>query len=251
VVRFRVVARFGGPGSETSRFVLGSMATHVLVLVALVLLPSLRGRNAIPESALIVDLVSISAPAPQAATAAAVTPPSAPVTPAEGVRVATEIPEPKSEPEEKPLPQEPEPQPREVSPPAPQPSPSPPPAEAQPAPGEASSGPGGGGAAIEALEGAGDFELGWYKSSVTASLFGRWRKPILEGLTEPREVRVTFEILRDGRVVDVRIDQSSGVPMLDRSALRAVHDASPLPPLPPNWRENRLSAGFVFRLYPD
>ena len=101
------------------------------------------------------------------------------------------------------------------------------------------------------MEGAGDLELGWYKGSVTAALFSQWRKPILEGNTEPHEVRVTFQIHRDGRVTDLRIAQSSGVPSLDRSALRAVADAAPLPPLPPNWREPTLSAGFVFRLYPE
>jgi protein TonB len=101
------------------------------------------------------------------------------------------------------------------------------------------------------MEGAGDFELGWYKGSVTAALYARWRKPILEGITEPREVRVTFQIQRNGQVTNPKVEQSSGVPSLDRSALRAVADASPLPPLPPNWREPTLSAGFVFRLYPE
>ena len=33
----------------------------------------------------------------------------------------------------------------------------------------------------------------------------------------------------------------------DRSALRAVADASPLPPLPLEWREPTLAAAFVFR----
>jgi protein TonB len=234
------------------RFVLGSLATHVLILVVLIFLPSLRGRRSMPESALIVDLVPIATSAPTAASPAVAPPqPAAPVTPAEGVRVETSVPERTPEPVKKSPPEEPEPRPREAATPPPQSAPPSPPAETQPAPGEAGGGSGVTGATIEAMEGAGDFELGWYKASVTAALFGQWRKPILEGMTEPREVRVTFDILRDGRVADARIDESSGVPSLDRSALRAVTDASPLPPLPASWSENRMSAGFVFRLYPE
>ena len=60
-----------------------------------------------------------------------------------------------------------------------------------------------------------------------------------------------FEIARDGSVRGTRIDTSSGVPSLDRSALRAVSDASPLPPLPATWKDATLPAVFVFRLYPD
>jgi protein TonB len=65
------------------------------------------------------------------------------------------------------------------------------------------------------------------------------------------EVTVAFDIARDGSVLGLRIDQPSGIESLDRSALRAVRDASPLPPLPRTWSGNVLSARFVFRLYPE
>ena len=41
----------------------------------------------------------------------------------------------------------------------------------------------------------------------------------------------------DGRVMDVAIDESSGDETFDRSAIRAVLQASPLPPLTPETRE--------------
>ena len=255
MVRVRVVARFGGPGSATSRIMAWSLLTHMVFVVVLVLLPSLRSRRTIPDSALIVDLVPLAAPAARAASAPAPVETSPePSAPPDGVRMETSVPEPA--PEKAPPPKEPDPKPERkpekklqatVQRPAP-----PGPETAGPAPGEASNGPPGeAGATIEALEGAGDFELGWYKGSVTAALYGQWRKPILEGIIEPREVRVSFEIQRDGRVTALRVERTSGVPSLDRSALRAVRDASPLPPLPANWRENKLAASFVFRLYPE
>ncbi|HKQ62604.1 MAG TPA: energy transducer TonB, partial [Candidatus Polarisedimenticolaceae bacterium] len=95
-----------------------------------------------------------------------------------------------------------------------------------------------------------DSEFGWYSSSVTNALFAQWQRPMLEGQEQPLEVRVGFTILRDGSVRDLRVETTSGVPALDRSALRAVTDAAPLPPLPKNWPEPTLAAVYVFRLLP-
>jgi len=47
----------------------------------------------------------------------------------------------------------------------------------------------------------------------------------------------------DGRVKDVAIDESSGDEAFDRSAIRAVLQATPLPPLTPETREKVLRAG--------
>jgi TonB family protein len=107
-----------------------------------------------------------------------------------------------------------------------------------------------GSGSITALESE-DFEFAWYRDSVTAALYGHWVKPILDGVSEAQEVSVTFEILRDGGFRDLRIDVSSGIPSLDRSALRAVADAAPFPPLPPAWVKPQLSARFRFSLDPE
>jgi TonB family protein len=64
-------------------------------------------------------------------------------------------------------------------------------------------------------------------------------------------VTVAFDILRDGTVENLVVAQSSGVASLDRSALRAVVDASPLPPHPSTWRDASMPATFVFRLHPE
>ena len=250
-MRLRIVVRFGASPTVGFRFLAYSLGTHVLLLAILVLLPSFRGTQAMSETPLFVDLVSFPSPASASAPVSVpAPPPSEPVAQPEGVRVETTPPKPVPDdlppvekPERKPKP-EPEKPPRTVETPASK-------RPVNPAPGEPSGPAGDAGATVTAMEGVGDFELGWYKGSVTAALFSHWRKPILEGITEPREVRVTFQIQRDGRVTGLQIDGPSGVPSLDRSALRAVHDAGPLPPLPPNWREPTLSAGFVFRLYPE
>ena len=89
----------------------------------------------------------------------------------------------------------------------------------------------------------------WYRDSVAAALRRHWVRPVLE-TRDAIEVTVTFEILRDGTVRNVRLGAASGVPSLDRSAQRAVVDASPLPPLPTSWRDPSVTAEFLFRWLP-
>jgi periplasmic protein TonB len=45
-------------------------------------------------------------------------------------------------------------------------------------------------------------------------------------------VWLSITVARDGTVVDVHVDQSSGVPYLDENAVQMVRNASPLPPVP-------------------
>lgn len=243
--RVRIVARVGPPASALHRFMLGSMLVHVVLVVVLLLLPRLTGRNGIPEDALFVELApAFPSPAPASAPPAQAPAPEPVVEPDDGARVETSVPkqiEPLEEEEEDPAPQPPEPKPEPT-----------PPAAAQAGAGTGAEVLGGpeAGHSIAPL-GGGDVEFAWYRASVTAALYSNWRRPILTGLHEPIEVSVSFEIVRDGRVVNLRVDGPSGVSMLDRSALRAVSDASPLHALPKNWRQPRLEAVFVFRMYPE
>jgi len=59
---------------------------------------------------------------------------------------------------------------------------------------------------------------------------------------------VTFNLMRDGSVRDVRIAQSSGNQALDYSAQRAIYDASPFPPLPAAYERNDATIEFWFDL---
>ncbi|MGO8917381.1 MAG: energy transducer TonB, partial [Stellaceae bacterium] len=52
---------------------------------------------------------------------------------------------------------------------------------------------------------------------------------------------VSFTILRDGTVLDPRIEHSSGFPLLDAAALQMLRDASPVPPLPQSYRAPRVA----------
>ncbi len=62
-----------------------------------------------------------------------------------------------------------------------------------------------------------------------------------------RRVLITFSILRDGRVQDVRVGQSSGNYTLDSSAQRAVLEANPLPALPPGFEKDSAQVELWFQ----
>jgi TonB family protein len=142
----------------------------------------------------------------------------------------------------------------EPKPPAPS-VPTPPPAAGPPGPpgppGGGRPGPGGGGIVGGSGSGTlepGSSELAWYWASVTAALRSHWVRPVLEGASGVLTVTITFDVRRDGTIVNATVETGSGVPSLDRSALRAAADASPLPPLPPSATEGSLPARYQFEL---
>jgi TonB family protein len=237
--------------SARSRYVTGSLVAHLAFTVAVVWVPMLwRGPTVLPDT-LAVELVGA---VPESAPAEAPRPASPPETdsepepPVDRSALVTPPPEPTAAPKATPRPT-----PRPTARPAP-PEPTPAASEpSAPAPdataGASTAGSAAAGGSVSALEGL-DAAFAWYRVAVTQALYSRWQRPIVDGLAEPIDVRVAFVIAREGHVGDLRIEVPSGVPVLDRSALRAVGDASPLPPLPAGLGAP-LPASFVFRLYPE
>ena len=100
--------------------------------------------------------------------------------------------------------------------------------------------------------GSSAFPYDYYRSSLVAILQSNWRRPVApEGLTRTATCRVQFTILKSGIVQDARVAQASGNEALDQSALRAVYNSNPLPPLPFQYGQSSVSAEVVFELTPD
>lgn len=60
---------------------------------------------------------------------------------------------------------------------------------------------------------------------------------------------LVIRLRRDGTVLDVAIDKSSGFPLLDEAALKAVRDASPVPPFPAGYPNDQMEIGLDFRFH--
>ena len=120
------------------------------------------------------------------------------------------------------------------------------------APGGAVGIPGGGGGAGGSgfLDDA-TFQYAWYLSNMTSILGRNWARPIKPDLDRTLRAVVHFRVLKDGTLAEIEMEQSSGDPVLDRSALRAVQDSNPLPPLPYQYGKDSLGVHFFFDLKPD
>ena len=90
--------------------------------------------------------------------------------------------------------------------------------------------------------------LGAYAELVRTRIAQQWLTNGLDARTQTQPAIVSFVIMRDGSVRSVQIIQTSGNPSLDNSAQRAVYQANPLPPLPPQVSESYISAQFTFNL---
>jgi protein TonB len=90
-------------------------------------------------------------------------------------------------------------------------------------------------------------QFGAYASLVIQRVTDKWQTGGLSDLNLPVVV-VTFDIQRDGSVRNPQITQRSGNSTLDFSALRAVTDAAPFPPLPPNYSGSSTNVELRFQL---
>jgi len=97
--------------------------------------------------------------------------------------------------------------------------------------------------------GGGDFgsRFAWYVRVVQQRVSENWLKYEVDPrIGEANRVYVVFEITRDGRPVNVQVEQSSGVPSLDQSAVRALQRIDTFGPLPADYSGNRVSVEFWF-----
>jgi protein TonB len=90
-------------------------------------------------------------------------------------------------------------------------------------------------------------QFGAYASLVVQRVTDKWQTTGLAGLSLPVVV-ITFDIQRDGSIRNAKIGQGSGNTNLDFSALRAVTDAAPFPPLPANYSGSSTSVELRFQL---
>ena len=116
----------------------------------------------------------------------------------------------------------------------------------EPGPGPGGSGPGGSGPVTTgdmALDVA-DFPFAYYLSTVKRKIAANWQVPGTS--RESINCRVYFRITRSGAIDSPAVETSSGNFLFDQAALRAVIQASPLPPMPGGFSDEYLGVHFSF-----
>jgi len=97
--------------------------------------------------------------------------------------------------------------------------------------------------------GGGDFgtRYAWYVQVVQRKVSENWLKYEVDArIREAQRVYITFDVTRDGRPANVLVEQSSGVPSLDQSAIRAIQRIDTFGPLPSDYSGNKVSVEFWF-----
>ncbi len=97
--------------------------------------------------------------------------------------------------------------------------------------------------------GSGDFgnRYAYYVQIVQRKVSENWLKYEVDpSVREGRRVYVSFEISRNGEPSHIQVEQSSGVPSLDVSAVRALQRIDTFGPLPSDYSGSRVSVEFWF-----
>jgi colicin import membrane protein len=85
-----------------------------------------------------------------------------------------------------------------------------------------------------------------YYMDVRNAVETSWRKP--EFLSKKDlQTLVTIKIRKDGRIIDINVDKSSGNRVYDESIMRALRAAEPLPTIPAALNTDFVELGFNFR----
>jgi periplasmic protein TonB len=95
----------------------------------------------------------------------------------------------------------------------------------------------------------GDFgsRFGWYVQVVSRKVHENWLAYEVDPrIKEANRFYLAFDITRDGHPTNIRVEQSSGVPSLDISAMRAVQRIDTFGPLPPDYTGSKVSVEFWF-----
>lgn len=92
------------------------------------------------------------------------------------------------------------------------------------------------------------FPYQWYLDIVFTKIELAWRKPYLGENVEQEYVTVVYFIIqRNGQVRQVKVQQASGMPAVDRSCESAILGAVPFPPLPNQFTEPELPLRVTFQ----
>jgi protein TonB len=88
-----------------------------------------------------------------------------------------------------------------------------------------------------------NFNYSYYIERMLVTIGTNWFKPALSVSTSPI---IRFRISRDGSISEAEVERGSGMPFVDRAALRAVLASTPLPPLPSEFAGDHLGVHLIF-----
>lgn len=105
----------------------------------------------------------------------------------------------------------------------------------------------GGGSGYASQIGLSNFPFTYYLQILMDRVSANWFTSLVDpGISGNFQVVVYFRIFRDGQISDLKIEHSSGINTLDKSALRAIYASVPFPPLPREYENEYLGVHLIF-----
>ena len=95
--------------------------------------------------------------------------------------------------------------------------------------------------------GLSNFPFTYYLQNIINRVSGNWFTSLVDpGITGSFQTTVHFRIHKNGQITDLKIEESSGIRSLDMSALRAIQNSAPFPPLPRAYEDEYLGIYLIF-----
>jgi TonB family protein len=91
-----------------------------------------------------------------------------------------------------------------------------------------------------------NFPFMYYLKAMQNKIAANWEWPVQTGVLK---AVVYFKIMRDGKIEDVTLKQSSGDLLFDQASQRAVNLSEPMLPLPEGYAEPTLGVYFEFKFH--
>jgi TonB family protein len=95
--------------------------------------------------------------------------------------------------------------------------------------------------------GLSSFPFSYYIQAIQSRISGNWLTSLIRtGASGNLATEVRFRIFRNGRISEPEITRSSGNRTMDSSAIRAIRNSSPFPPLPSGYEDEFLIVRLLF-----
>ena len=90
----------------------------------------------------------------------------------------------------------------------------------------------------------------YYNQQIKRKLESEWQVNMLDPAAQGHRVYITFQIARDGSPSQVRVQNGSGDPTLDQTAIRAVQVVDTFGPLPDAYQGSYVNVQYYFEAPP-
>jgi TonB family protein len=89
------------------------------------------------------------------------------------------------------------------------------------------------------------FEYPYWFTQAFNKIVGNWHNPVAYDGT--LVCAVYFQVIRSGKVVELRVETPSGIPAFDNACLQAIERSEPFPPLPHEFRDEIIGITVPFK----